>query len=372
MAKKYLDQNGLSRVWNKIKTLLNGKQDKLTAGNGISINNNVISATGGTSGGNATDTYDYVFGFVDGVAGLRKYNNDGTFGSVISTSYLQTISGSFNASDYGILMNWFRTTVLGLGTNYIAMGYREGKIAARGKFLNEFNEDNGGHHVLFAILTMWINDTLGSNIDGYDIDSMVVECIGAEESAAECTMTIDLYSKSAEHYRLQVCAKNESGFVTQGWKRVDYNTDELSQGLDMMMGICNNHEERITTLESSGGSSGGTSGGSWHYVGGTTCWGMSGNTLTTTESLSNKMIYFLFENSSKGYQIGSQTFYGWRCITTLFDDMLGDFINIVVDVHNSGNNNYEITFYYSSDNQSLDELTADYGLDIYVYVMDVA
>lgn len=392
MEKKFLNIDGLTEYdalikgYVKSKVFIGTYAEYETANNNGQIPDDALviitddeTASGGTNGGtiiSTSDTYDYVFGFVDGVAGLRKYNNDGTFGDVIDTSYIQTISGGWVASDYGILMNWFRTTVLGLGTNYIAMGYREGKISARGKFLNEFNEDNGGGHVLFAILTMWINGTLGSNIDGYDIDSMVVECIGAEESEAECTMIIDLYTKTAQHYRLQICAKNTSDFVTNGWKRVDYNTDELSQGLDMAMGICNDHEERITTLESSGGSSGGTSGGSWRQVGSTTCWGTSGNTLTTTESLLNKMVFFVFINEGKGYSIGSQTFYGNQgfglsCIATLFDDMLGSFLNIVATLSENGNNNYEITF-YSSDNQSLDELTVDWGLGIQVYVMDVA
>lgn len=44
---KYLDKTGLTYFWNKIKSSLNNKQDKLTAGENITITNNVISATGG-------------------------------------------------------------------------------------------------------------------------------------------------------------------------------------------------------------------------------------------------------------------------------------------------------------------------------------
>lgn len=46
--KKYLDEDGAKyfwdKIWGKIKTALAGKQDAMTAGNGISIANNTISA----------------------------------------------------------------------------------------------------------------------------------------------------------------------------------------------------------------------------------------------------------------------------------------------------------------------------------------
>lgn len=45
----YLDKAGVQTLWNKIKTLNDSKQDKLTAGDNITINGNVISATGGSS-----------------------------------------------------------------------------------------------------------------------------------------------------------------------------------------------------------------------------------------------------------------------------------------------------------------------------------
>ena len=40
----YLNKDGLSYLWGKITTLLNKKQDTLTAGTGIKITNNVISS----------------------------------------------------------------------------------------------------------------------------------------------------------------------------------------------------------------------------------------------------------------------------------------------------------------------------------------
>ena len=42
----YLNKDGLTYLWGKITTLLNKKQDTLTAGTGIKISNNVISSLG--------------------------------------------------------------------------------------------------------------------------------------------------------------------------------------------------------------------------------------------------------------------------------------------------------------------------------------
>lgn len=56
MAKKYLDNNGLTYFWGKVKNKLDDKQDTLTAGDNITINNNVISASGGGSVDIATNS----------------------------------------------------------------------------------------------------------------------------------------------------------------------------------------------------------------------------------------------------------------------------------------------------------------------------
>lgn len=49
---KYLDKTGLSHLWDKIKDELDDKQDTLTAGANITIENNIISAS---SGGGSVD-----------------------------------------------------------------------------------------------------------------------------------------------------------------------------------------------------------------------------------------------------------------------------------------------------------------------------
>ena len=40
----FLDKTGLAHLWEKMKSALSDKQDKLTAGTGITIQDNVISA----------------------------------------------------------------------------------------------------------------------------------------------------------------------------------------------------------------------------------------------------------------------------------------------------------------------------------------
>ena len=48
MSSNFLNKSGLSYFWQKIKEMLQNKQDKLTPGTGITIQNNVISASGGS------------------------------------------------------------------------------------------------------------------------------------------------------------------------------------------------------------------------------------------------------------------------------------------------------------------------------------
>ena len=48
MSSNFLNKSGLSYFWQKIKEMIQGKQDKLTGGTGITIQDNVISATGGS------------------------------------------------------------------------------------------------------------------------------------------------------------------------------------------------------------------------------------------------------------------------------------------------------------------------------------
>lgn len=64
---KYLDNTGVSYLWGKIKTALAGKQDRLTAGPGISITGNQIKATYTTSV--LTDDYE------SGDWHVRKWSN---------------------------------------------------------------------------------------------------------------------------------------------------------------------------------------------------------------------------------------------------------------------------------------------------------
>lgn len=71
MAKEYLDKNGLSHFWSKIKAKLSTKQDTLTPGEGITINNNVISSSGGSTA--ITDSeIDDLWGIISGPGATTK------------------------------------------------------------------------------------------------------------------------------------------------------------------------------------------------------------------------------------------------------------------------------------------------------------
>lgn len=83
-----------------IDTALTGKQDTLTAGTGITISNNVISATGGGGGG----TTDYT-----------DLTNKPQINSV-------TLSGNKSFSDLGIPEITYSTTDLTAGTSILATG----------------------------------------------------------------------------------------------------------------------------------------------------------------------------------------------------------------------------------------------------------
>ena len=73
MSDTYLDKNGLSYFWSKIKAKLSTKQDTLTPGEGITISDNVISSTGGSGGTAITDSeIDDLWGVISGPGATTK------------------------------------------------------------------------------------------------------------------------------------------------------------------------------------------------------------------------------------------------------------------------------------------------------------
>lgn len=82
MAKEYLDKNGLTYLWAKLKALFNNKQNKLTPGSGINIDSNdVISATSG--GG---DMYKSVYD-TDNDGKVDSAEDSDSLGGVAASSY---------------------------------------------------------------------------------------------------------------------------------------------------------------------------------------------------------------------------------------------------------------------------------------------
>lgn len=67
---KYIDITGITRFWNNLSDILDEKQDTLTAGTGITITGNTISA----SGGGATYTAGTGISIVNGVISVDLTN----------------------------------------------------------------------------------------------------------------------------------------------------------------------------------------------------------------------------------------------------------------------------------------------------------
>lgn len=86
MAKEYLDKDGLSYFWGKIKALLNGKQNTLVSGTNIkTVNNNSLLGSGNiTISGGSGGTSDY-----DDLTNKPSINN-------------VTLTGNKTTSDLGI------------------------------------------------------------------------------------------------------------------------------------------------------------------------------------------------------------------------------------------------------------------------------
>lgn len=60
MAKEYLDKNGLTYLWAKLKALFNNKQDKLVSGTNIkTINNTSLLGSGNISISGGDSSFDY-------------------------------------------------------------------------------------------------------------------------------------------------------------------------------------------------------------------------------------------------------------------------------------------------------------------------
>lgn len=96
---KFLDQNGLSRVWSKIKTLLNGKVDKTRKVNGKALSSDITITSDDIEyigdGGTLTEELDYLEGKVhehsnksvlDGITSTKVANWDALTNGIDSSS----------------------------------------------------------------------------------------------------------------------------------------------------------------------------------------------------------------------------------------------------------------------------------------------
>ena len=128
-SSNFLDKTGLSHFYGKIKEMLQGKQDTLTPGTGIKIENNVISASGGSNQQN-----------------LYVYD--------IEQKILQT--------------QGYKATVKGNGTDVVYSGYNAWslKIKKQRVLAPEFTQDNPYPVTLACVLIVGDN-TYGCSIPCY-------------------------------------------------------------------------------------------------------------------------------------------------------------------------------------------------------------
>jgi hypothetical protein len=60
-----------------------------------------------------------------------------------------------------------------------------------------------------AVLPTNLEHYLCAMIDINNLDSFKVEMLGSYGSAAECTMIISIFTRTAETYKLQICSKHD-------------------------------------------------------------------------------------------------------------------------------------------------------------------
>lgn len=138
--------------------------------------------------------------------------NSPTRDFLVKSTYIEELDSEGNIIDiydkvvdvsedyYETMMEYFRD-ILGLGSLNIDF-VPNGKQGARGRFL--FHPDYLEGSFGFQFLNLFGRHLSISDI--VEFDSLVVECIGAKETASECTMIIDIYDKSSNHYNIQICA----------------------------------------------------------------------------------------------------------------------------------------------------------------------
>ncbi|MFA6632742.1 MAG: hypothetical protein WCU90_10615 [Kiritimatiellia bacterium] len=126
------------------------------------------------------------------------------------------ISTGYSSNNWGVLYEYFRTTIFGLtqygggGGQFIA---NAGPLTCAGLFI----AGNGNYP-----------DWLSTNLRSYfttsgiafsNIDSFKVEVLGGAFSMAECTIKFTMFTKTAKEYELLICATNASSptYTTDGW-----------------------------------------------------------------------------------------------------------------------------------------------------------
>lgn len=197
----------LSNYYTKTQTdnLLNAKQNTLISGTNIkTINNQSILGSGDIS---ITAGFEEIQQWAFGAVGYNEFIQYNEAGAEIKT-VTTDISAAATGSNWKLFYDYLRETLLGMSSSTPAhaniVAYFS-SAKANGTMLS-----NVGSYFTYGGVTPAISN----------FDSFKVECIGAMQSAAECTIKITLWTKQAEEYQLVMYSGNIGSVgtaTTTGW-----------------------------------------------------------------------------------------------------------------------------------------------------------
>ena len=176
---------------------------------------------------------DYYLNIKDNTVELTQLYEDGTK-KPIDVDFSALTEYDSDKPVWADLFEFFREKVFKMGKENMSSDF-DGSAFVKGRFL--FNGHVGEEFTSYCpSLISWFSDIAESS--RVLLDSFVVEIFGANKSAAECTMTINAYTKmSNQHYYLQV-STHDGHYYSSGWQYYPLffasSTNEKSFGLGYM------------------------------------------------------------------------------------------------------------------------------------------
>lgn len=342
---KYLDQNGLSRVWNKIKTLLSGKVDTTRKINGKALSSDIVITSDDieytSNGDTITDKLD----------------------SLEDTAHLHSNKSVLDGITATKVANWDN---LVNGIDSSTVDYRTQQITVQDALDSLYSQcSENAEGLSFLQNSKQDKLTAGS---GITITNNVISSTGGSSD--------NLTSDDIQHIR-------EDDTVTTVWNEItnlQYSVGEANQGVEM---LDNRKQDKLTagsgiTISNNviSASGGGSSSGGWRYIANSVRYG-SYIDFIASESMLNKMVYIEFYNDSKGYSLGTITFKmnsDYKTFPVLmYDESWGNFINVscVLLPINESTYSYRLQYIANSNSDMFIDMSEGFGIGINVYIMDI-